>query len=203
MNLTIVAAVLAIASVTALSGCSESESGEASSPTATTSTKGAAEVSATAAARSSAAAASSSVAAAAEAARQAAAAAAAAAEAARMDKSTYPAISSRDYQIVVRDPAAHIGRKMVVYGRVTQYDAATGLEHMLARTDANEVDVYDYDINTMLEGTRDTFAPVVEDDLITIYADVIGSYSYDTQAGGNTTVPKLRANMVEVTGTAK
>lgn len=36
--------------------------------------------------------------------------------------------------------------------------------------------------------------------MVTLYVEVVGSISYDTQIGGNTTVPKFFANIVDVTG---
>ena len=41
----------------------------------------------------------------------------------------------------------------------------------------------------------DLLRPVVEDDQVTLYAEVVGSTSYDTQIGGNTTVLNLNAGV--------
>ena len=125
-------------------------------------------------------------------------------EAAKKDPATYEQLTDRDFALIAKNPGAAIGRKVVVYGRVTQFDAATGTTQFLARTAPSVPDsVYDYDQNTMVIGdTAALIQNVVEDDLVTMHAEVLGSFSYDTQAGGNTTVPKLQVNIIEVTGTA-
>lgn len=143
------------------------------------------------------------VAAAAQAERDRVAAAAAEAERARLDPAAYPAISVRDYAMLVKDPNAHKGQRFVVYGVVTQFDAATGTSTLRANTAATPQDrSYDYDQNTIVESTVQTLGPVIEDDFVTFYVEVVGSYSYATQIGGNTTVPKLKANIVQVTRSA-
>ena len=53
---------------------------------------------------------------------QAAVEAARAAETTRMDPTAYEVISPRDYAILVKNPDAAKGRKLVVYGYVTQFD---------------------------------------------------------------------------------
>lgn len=127
-----------------------------------------------------------------------------AAEAAKRDPASYEQLSERDFALIVKNPGAAVGRKVVVYGRVTQFDAATGTSQFLARTSPFVPDsVYDYDQNTLVVGdTSALIQDVVEDDLVTMHAEVLGSFTYDTQAGGSTTVPKLQVNLIEVTGSA-
>lgn len=128
----------------------------------------------------------------------------AAAEAAKLDPSTYEQLTDRDFALIAKNPDGAIGRKVVVYGRVTQFDSATGTSQFLARTAPSIPDsAYDYDQNTFVVGdTTALVRDVVEDDLVTMHAEVVGSFTYDTQAGGSTTVPKLRVNLIEVTGSA-
>ncbi|WP_169649734.1 DUF2510 domain-containing protein [Rhodococcus sp. HNM0569] len=125
-------------------------------------------------------------------------------EAAKRDPATYEQLTERDFALIAKNPNAAVGRKVVVYGRVTQFDAATGLGQFLARTSPFVPDsVYDYDQNTLIVGdSASLIQDVVEGDLVTMHAEVLGSFSYDTQAGGNTTVPKLQVNLIEVTGSA-
>ncbi|MFC4603153.1 DUF2510 domain-containing protein [Rhodococcus kronopolitis] len=127
-----------------------------------------------------------------------------AAEAAKKDPATYEQLTERDFALIAKNPDAAIGRKVVVYGRVTQFDSATGTTQFLARTAPLVPDsVYDYDQNTLVVGdTAALIRDVVKGDLVTMHAEVLGSYTYDTQAGGSTTVPKLSVNIVEVTGSA-
>ena len=120
--------------------------------------------------------------------------------AAKMDRGTYEQIGDRDFALLAKAPDAHRGRKLVIYGVVTQFDSATGKTTFRVETGANPGDYYDYDVNSMVGVLSTTAANVVEDDMVTLYVEVVGSYSYDTQIGGNTTVPKFFANIVDVTG---
>ncbi|MDM7488819.1 hypothetical protein QT969_10995 [Rhodococcus sp. CSLK01-03] len=119
---------------------------------------------------------------------------------AKLDPATYQEISERDFALLVKDPDAFSGRKIVVYGRVTQFDSATGTDRFRADTAAVLQDSpYDYDENTAIEADDPALvADVVEDDIVKMYVEVDGSYSYDTQIGGRTTVPKFTVNIIEL-----
>lgn len=121
------------------------------------------------------------------------------------DPSTYSDLDSRELSLIVKDPDAHKGEKVTVYGYVMQADAATGADAMLVNLGASSgSEWYEYTDTAFVEaGEPGLLAEVVEDDLVTIHAVVDGSLSYDTQIGGNTTVPQLTANIVEVTGSAE
>lgn len=121
---------------------------------------------------------------------------------AQTDPATYEAITVRDWQLIAKNPDAHIGRKVVVYGWVSQFDSATGTDAFRAETSGEQMGAsYEYDTNTVIqEGTPGLFSEVVENDLVTMYVEVAGSMSYDTTMGGSTTVPKVDAYIIEVTG---
>ncbi|WP_200958585.1 hypothetical protein [Terrabacter sp. Root181] len=126
----------------------------------------------------------------------------AAAEKAKTDKGTYDKITARQFAKVAKNPDRYIGKKYVLYGHVTQFDAATGTTTFRADlASSRKSEWYDYDTNSIVdEGRAGIFDDVVQDDLVTIYVEVDGSFSYDTQVGGNTTVPRFVANIVKVTG---
>lgn len=133
---------------------------------------------------------------------RAAAEAAAAQEAARLDRGAYAPIDAREFALLAKTPDRYIGRKFVIYGVVTQFDAATGDDTFRANTASQPQDYqFDYDVNSVIEGYDSAVAAnVVEDDYVTMFVSVDGSFSYDTQIGGSTTVPKFTANMIDVTG---
>ncbi|MHD0279578.1 hypothetical protein [Rhodococcus aetherivorans] len=124
---------------------------------------------------------------------------------AKLDPASYQEISERDFALLVKDPDAFAGRKIVVYGRVTQFDSATGTDRFRADTAAVLQDSpYDYDQNTAIEADQPALvANVVEDDIVKMYVEVDGSYSYDTQIGGRTTVPKFTVNIIELLPTGQ
>jgi hypothetical protein len=123
---------------------------------------------------------------------------------ARMNPASYAEIASRDYALIAKDPDSHTGEKYVLYGHIMQFDSATGPDAFLASTDAVEHgEWYEYDVNTLVVAEdRTILAPVVEDDLVKMYIEIVGSFSYDTQIGGNTTVPQVTVRMIEVIGSS-
>lgn len=121
------------------------------------------------------------------------------------DLAAYQDLSERDWQLIAKNPDGHIGERVVVYGTVTQFDTATGTESFRINLGASPVtdspqSYLDHDTNSMVSGAAEDLANVVRGDEVKIYGEVIGSISYDTQVGGNTTVPAIVAGMVEVTG---
>lgn len=137
----------------------------------------------------------------AEAARVAAEAAAAAA-AADADLSTYQEIDDRTWALVAKDPEAHIGEKYVIYGKVTQFDSATGTSAFRANTGGEQQErSYNYDVNTMVSATDPAkVSEIVEDDLVKMYVRVTGALTYSTQIGGSTTAPQVVINSHELLG---
>ena len=87
----------------------------------------------------------------------------------------------------------------MVYGVVTQFDAATGDEGFRANADGvRHAEPYDYETNTIFAGDPSDLANLVEDDEFRANVTVTGSYSYDTQIGGNTTAPQLSVESIQV-----
>lgn len=122
--------------------------------------------------------------------------------AAQVDPSTYEQLSERDWLLIAKDPGKHIGRKVVLYGSVTQFDSGTGTNAFRANTGGEvQENSYQYDTNTIVqEGTPGLFDEVVTDDLVTLYVEIDGVMKYDTTIGGSTSAPKVSAYIVEVTG---
>jgi hypothetical protein len=125
----------------------------------------------------------------------------------KFDPRTYSALSSRTFQKLMKDPDAFKGNKVVLYGEVTQFDAATGEAVFLANSGHKKDLARDgyttYEHNTMYEGDASRLRDVVEKDLFKAYVEVLGSESYDTQIGGNTTVPKFRIERIAVYGSVE
>ena len=121
--------------------------------------------------------------------------------AARLDRSTYQSVSPREFALMAKNPDSWAGRKIVVHGVITQFDAATGASAFRADTGPTPTtDRYDYDQNTLITAhDAGIAANFVEKDIVTMYVEVQGAYTYDTQIGGSTTVPALTANIIEAT----
>ncbi|KUI22725.1 hypothetical protein AU193_10495 [Mycobacterium sp. GA-1285] len=119
----------------------------------------------------------------------------------RLDRSTYDSLTAREFALMAKDPDAWARRKIVVYGVITQFDSATGATSFRADTGpAPMTNVYDFDQNTLVTAyDADMVANFVEKDRVTMYAEVQGAMTYETQIGGSTTVPSLMANIIEST----
>jgi hypothetical protein len=105
--------------------------------------------------------------------------------------------------LIAKDPDAHIGERYIVYGVVTQFDAATGPEEFLAYVDGIwHADGYEYPTNTDLVGESVMFEQMVEGDVFTAKIEMIGACTYDTQIGGSTTAPQLQVDSITVTAAA-
>jgi hypothetical protein len=109
----------------------------------------------------------------------------------------YSKISERQWKRIAKNPDAYAGKSYTVYGVVTQFDSATGDSAMRADVAAsNKAETYDYDSNTILSSSLLASADIVQDDEFKAKVTVVGSYSYDTQIGGNTTVPMLQVDSI-------
>lgn len=117
----------------------------------------------------------------------------------------YNAISARDFKLLAKDPDAYAGKTYKIYGEVTQFDSATGTDTFRANTGATKAspdEWYAYEQNTILDGDETMLSKVVEDDLFEAKVVVEGAYSYDTQIGGSTTVPRFRVIAITVYGSS-
>lgn len=120
------------------------------------------------------------------------------------DLSTFAAVEDRDFALIAKDPDAHSGKNLILYGSIMQFDSATGRCAMLIDTAATQKEVsFDYSQSVMaVAGDGDTecpvFDPLVEDDHVKLWVTIDQSFSYDTQIGGNTTVPMVEVWQAEL-----
>ena len=109
-------------------------------------------------------------------------------------------VSSRTLAKIVKNPDKYKGKVLVVYGQVTQFDSATGTDTFLADVANRNTMSYGYfdGENAMFTGKESKLDDLVEDDVFHATVTVTGSFSYDTQIGGNTTVPLFLVNQIKV-----
>ena len=102
-------------------------------------------------------------------------------------------LSSRSWALLVKAPDNYVGKAYRVYGCISQFDAATGLDMFRAQASyQNESYWYTDGVNAFFSGNADKLADYVEGDIVSMNVLSMGSYSYDTQNGGNTTVPEFQ-----------
>lgn len=117
------------------------------------------------------------------------------------DPAEFAMITERDWALIAKNPDAHIGEQIVLYAEVAQFDSATGSDTFRAYASADTLEFWTLDgTNTVFTGDARLLGPVVQGDIVKIHATVTGSLSYDTQIGGNTTVPSLVVGLIDVIG---
>jgi len=125
-------------------------------------------------------------------------------ELATPDLATFEPADDRTFALLAKDPDSHMGTNLVVYGEVSQLDSATGPCAMLLSVAASQQEYsYDYEQNSLaMSGDGElacpVFEPLVEGDHVKAWVTVLGSVSYDTQIGGNTTVPAFQVWQAEL-----
>lgn len=111
----------------------------------------------------------------------------------------YAKLTDRQWKLVAKNPDSYVGDTYIVYGQVTQFDAATGVDTFRANVGARNMPYeFDYDTNTLMQGDAAKLRNLVGDDEFQAKVTVLGSFTYDTQIGGSTTVPLLRVDWVKV-----
>lgn len=107
------------------------------------------------------------------------------------------AITAREWLKLAKDPGAHVGESIIVYGHVTQFDSATGTDSFRASVDGvRHQQSYEYQTNTFLTGDATVLADVVADDMFKAEVVVGNPYTYTTTMGGQTTVPTLMVTKI-------
>jgi hypothetical protein len=97
----------------------------------------------------------------------------------------------------VKAPDDYIGQYYKVWGCITQFDAATGAETFRAQAShRNETYWFTTAKNALFSGDADQLAEFVKGDVLLMDVVVIGSFKYDTQAGGTATVPYFRIDAI-------
>lgn len=105
---------------------------------------------------------------------------------------SYKRLNTRAWQRLVRSPDDHIGERIQLWACIYQFDSATGPEAfqaLAAPRKLGELAWYTSGENSQFTGPAKRLDPFVKGDLVWMNVIVNGSYSYDTQQGGNTTVP--------------
>lgn len=120
------------------------------------------------------------------------------------DLATFGTVDERSFALIAKEPDSHIGTNLIVYGSVSQLDSATGpCMMLLSAAEAEKENSFDYGQNTLAtsgdgEVSCPVFDPLVEGDHVKMWVTVLGSFSYDTQIGGNTTVPAFEVWQAEL-----
>jgi hypothetical protein len=90
----------------------------------------------------------------------------------------------------VKAPDNYTGKTYQVWACITQFDAATGTDSFRGQASyGNQEFWYTDGDNAFFAGDEAALDDYVADDVAFMSVVVLGSYTYDTQIGGSTTVP--------------
>ncbi|OGO53566.1 MAG: hypothetical protein A2V85_08090 [Chloroflexi bacterium RBG_16_72_14] len=102
-------------------------------------------------------------------------------------------LSKRAWQKVVKSPDTYMGKGYKLWACIWQFDAATGADGFLGYASYRREDYWALDgENAAFAGDAAQLSDFVEGDIVAMSVVGLGSYSYDTQVGGNTTVPSFQ-----------
>jgi hypothetical protein len=103
---------------------------------------------------------------------------------------TFATLNKRDWAKVVKDPDKYVGKGYHLWGCITQFDAATGPDSFRADASYHKETYWKlYGENSLFSGSERQLSDYVTGDAVVMNVVGLGSFSYDTQIGGNTTVP--------------
>lgn len=122
-------------------------------------------------------------------------------------RDVYATLSSRQFKLLAKDPDSYAGKTYILYGEITQFDAATGRDTFLANSGPAKKPISygyaDYAQNSEFTSDEIMLDDLVEGDCFKAKVTVLGSDSYDTQVGGRTTVPKFGVDSISRYGHTK
>ena len=117
----------------------------------------------------------------------------------------YQVLDAREFAKVVKDPDAAKGRLLTLYGRVIQFDTATGPERFLCYCSGEPVIKKDgpkmlqYSENrACVRGSRDVLADVVDGDFFEAGASIVGVFSYENGLGSSVKCPEFVIGKIAV-----
>ena len=106
---------------------------------------------------------------------------------------SYTKLTSRAFALLVKNPDRYTGKGYYLWGCISQFDAATGDDSFRAQTSYARIEWWWSDgENVFFTGSADRLSQFVANDIVYMKVISLGSYSYDTQNGGNTTVPMFQ-----------
>ena len=109
------------------------------------------------------------------------------------DDTDYADLTNRQFAKIMRNPAAHVGEKVLIFGEIFQFDQFTTEDAFLADVTGNQdpctyniCDYWSKGSTALLVSNGADFSNLIEEDVFMAHGTVVGEYQYDTQIGGST-----------------
>lgn len=106
----------------------------------------------------------------------------------------YDDLTQRDWKLIAKDPDGNRNRYVHVFGKITQFDAATGTSRFRADVAGTLEEIsatYFYGDNTFLSGSSILLRDFVAGDKFDAKVKIDGSYTYTNTLNGSISVPSL------------
>jgi hypothetical protein len=117
---------------------------------------------------------------------------------------TYPTPNSRQWAQIVKSPDKYFGNGYHIWACITQFDAATGTDTFRGDASYKKQEYWAlYGDNSLFTGNQDRLSDFVTNDIVVMNVTSLGSFSYDTQIGGNTTVPLFQVDSIAHKGSCE
>jgi hypothetical protein len=110
----------------------------------------------------------------------------------------YKTLSKRAWQRLIKAPDRYSGKRYRMWACITQFDAATGEDSFRGQASYKKQPYWYSDgDNALFTGNANRLDSFVQDDIVWLQVESLGSFSYGTQIGGNTTVPLFSVDRIK------
>lgn len=111
---------------------------------------------------------------------------------------SYKELSKRQWQRLMKAPDKYTGKRYVVFACITQFDAATGEDSFRGQASSRKQRYWYTDgDNAFFMGNARKLDAFVQGDIVRMKVESLGSLSYETQIGGETTVPVFSVDAIK------
>jgi hypothetical protein len=104
-------------------------------------------------------------------------------------------LTARQWLKIAKNPDAHLGEAIVVFGKVTQFDTVTGLDTFRARVGARRSS---YPTPAVLTGDAEGLADLLQADEFQANVIVTGSIRDKPMLEGGATIPRLQIRTLQM-----
>ncbi len=118
-----------------------------------------------------------------------------------MEQNEFRSIDTADWSAIKKNPVGSIGKKIIVFADINQFDQATGDGEFLGDASALQpAEESEYDSNTLFRGDPKLLSELAEEDVVRVHGVVSGSSSYENTMGGGTDAVQVDVARIEKVG---
>ncbi|SDB12550.1 SHOCT domain-containing protein [Eubacterium oxidoreducens] len=105
---------------------------------------------------------------------------------------------SVEYTAIARNPDSYIGKNIKFYGQVIQVmESGNDVTLRIATKEEEYLGYYD-DVVLVAYTYADGDSKILEDDMITVWGECLGTTTYESVLGGDITIPSMSAKYVKI-----